>query len=118
MKHALVIEDVPIIAMMIQDELAELGFSVAVAATESQAIALADAHCPDLIMADARLEEGSGVEAVRQICRDQSIPVIFMTADLDAVEVAIGEAVLLEKPFTSSQLRSGINMAGPMPISV
>jgi CheY-like chemotaxis protein len=115
-KHALVIEDVPIIAMMIQDELAELGFSVTVAATEAQAIALAEVRCPDLIMADARLKEGSGVEAVRQICRDRPIPVIFMTGDPGAVEVAIGEAVLLEKPFTTIQLKSGINTAGPISI--
>ena len=102
--------------MMIQDELADLGYSVAIAPTEAQAIALAETRCPDLIMADARLEEGSGVEAVRQICRDRPIPVIFMTGDLDAVPVATGDAVLLEKPFTLGELRFGIETAGPLAI--
>lgn len=47
-KPALIIEDLPIIAMSIQDELAELGFSSAIASTEAEAVALAEDHCPDL----------------------------------------------------------------------
>ena len=39
-KHALVIEDFPVIAMSIEDELAEMGYSAAVAATEAEAVAL------------------------------------------------------------------------------
>ena len=104
--------------MMIQDELADLGFSTTIAATEAQAIALAEAHFPDLIMADVRLAEGSGVEAVRKICRDRPIPVIFMTGDLTAVGVPIGAAVLLEKPFSTLQLRAGIRRAGLIYIAV
>lgn len=110
--HALIIEDLPVIAMSIHDELAELGYSAAVASTEAEAVALAEQRCPDLIIADVRLEEGSGIEAVRRICRDRPIAVIFMTGDLEAVESAIGEAALLSKPFTSAALRSSIGAAG------
>ena len=113
-KHALIIEDMPVIAMSIQDELADMGYSVAIAWTEAQAVALADERCPDLIIADARLEEGSGIVAVRQICRDRAIAVIFMTGDFEAVEGAIGEAALLSKPFGSAELKSSICTAGPI----
>ena len=84
-KHALIIEDFPVIAMSIQDELGDMGFSAAIAATEAEAVALAEERCPDLIIADARLAQGSGIDAVRRICRDRPIAVIFMSGDFGAV---------------------------------
>lgn len=115
-KHALIIEDFPVIAMSIHDELADLGFSAAIASTEAEAVALADERCPDLIIADVRLEEGSGIEAVRRICRDRPIGVIFMSGDDEAFEGGgTGEAGFLAKPFTSAALRSSIDTAGPIP---
>jgi CheY-like chemotaxis protein len=115
--HALIIEDLPVIAMSIQDDLAELGFSAAIASTEAQAVALAEERCPDLILADVRLEEGSGIDAVRRICRDRPIAVIFMTGDVETVESAVGKATLLSKPFTSTALRSSIGTAGPIALA-
>ena len=100
--------------MMIEDELVEMGFSVEFASTQKQAIALASERCPDLIIADARLDEGSGVDAVTYICRDNAIPVIFMTGDSGLVNVELGDAVLLEKPFTRNELRIAIGSAGPI----
>jgi CheY-like chemotaxis protein len=114
-KHALIIEDFPIIAMSIHDELAEMGYSPTIAATEGEAIALAEKHCPDLIIADLRLAQGSGIDAVRRICRGRPIAVIFMSGDDEAIDnVATGEASFLSKPFTSTALRSVIDTAGPM----
>lgn len=114
-KHALVIEDFPVIAMSIQDELADMGFSSAIAATEAEAMALAEERCPDLIIADLRLAQGSGIDAVRRICRDRPIAVIFMSGDSDKLGGAgTGEAGFLTKPFTSNALRSIIDTAGPM----
>ena len=117
-KHALVIEDFPVIAMSIQDELADMGFSSAIAATEAEALALAEERCPDLIIADLRLAQGSGIDAVRRICRDRPIAVIFMSGD--SAEIgggATGEAGFLSKPFTTTALRSSIDTAGPMSTS-
>ena len=114
-KHALVIEDFPIIAISIGDELAEMGFSTAVAATEAEAVALAAERCPDLIIADLRLAQGCGIEAVRHICGERPIAVIFMSGDLQAVGGgATGQAGFLSKPFTSAALRSCIDAAGPL----
>ena len=112
-RHALIIEDFPVIAMSIQDELGDLGFSTAVASTEAEAIALAEERCPDLIIADLRLSQGCGIEAVRRICGGRQIAVIFMSGDDESVgSDSIGEAGLLAKPFTSVALRSRIDMAG------
>ena len=114
-KHALVIEDFPVIAMSIEDELADMGYSAAIAATEAEAVALAEEHCPDLIIADLRLAQGCGIEAVRRICSNRPIAVIFMSGDSEAIDIgATGEAGLLSKPFTSTALRSSIDAARPM----
>ena len=114
-KHALVIEDFPVIAMSIEGELADMGYSATIAATEAEAVALAEERCPDLIIADLRLAQGSGIDAVRRICGDRPIAVIFMSGDLEEVGgAAIGEAGFLSKPFTSTALRSTIETAGPI----
>jgi two-component system, response regulator PdtaR len=112
MKHALIIEDRAVIALMIEDELAEFGYSSAAkAASQMQAIALAEQRCPDLITADDGLSEGSGIEAVRHICRSRAIPVVFITGDPNSIECAIPDAVILEKPFSHSGLSSAIRLA-------
>lgn len=114
-KHALVIEDFPVIAMSIQDELAEMGFSVAIAATEAEAVAHVEERCPDLIIADASLAQGSGIDAVRRICRERPIAVILMSGDLAEMDGgATGGACILWKPFTSAALRMSIDTAGPV----
>lgn len=114
-KHALIVEDLPVIAMSIEDELADMGFSAATAATEAEAVALAEQRCPDLIIADLRLAQGCGIEAVRRICGDRPIAVIFMSGDLEAIGGdAMGGAGFLSKPFTSAALRSTIDAAGPI----
>ena len=114
-RHALIIEDFPVIAMSIQDELADMGFSSAIASTEAEAVALAEGRCPDLIIADLWLAQGSGIDAVRRICRERPITVIFMSGDIkEGGGGASGEAGFLSKPFTSAALRSSVDAAGPM----
>jgi CheY-like chemotaxis protein len=54
--HALIIEDEPLIAMLIEDCLRLLGYdSIQFAATEAEAVAAASMRCPDLITSDVRL---------------------------------------------------------------
>jgi len=72
---------------------------------------LAQERCPDLITADDRLGDGSGIGAVRHICRDQTIPVVFITADPQHIAQTVPHAVILEKPFTHAGLVRAINRA-------
>ena len=106
--HALIIEDNIIITAMIGDELRDRGFSVACADTCDDAIALAASRCPDLITADHWLAGESGIEAVRTICANQHIPVIYIVALPDAVLAVEPDAVILAKPFTSADLSKAI----------
>jgi two-component system, response regulator PdtaR len=112
MKHALVLEDRAVIAAMIVDELAECGYTTFdVASSQEEAIRLAERRCPDLITADERLEHGSGIAAVRQICAHRQIPVIFITADGASIRRSVPDAVVLEKPFTRLGMVQAIEQA-------
>jgi DNA-binding response OmpR family regulator len=80
--HALVIEDDALIAMLIADELRELGFtSVHTASTGEEAVISVAGRCPDLVTSDGHLAAGSGMGAVRLIRASCSVPVICITGD-------------------------------------
>jgi hypothetical protein len=48
---------------------------------------------------------------VRHICRDQAIAVVFITGDSEHIQEAVPGAVILEKPFTHSELGRAIGLA-------
>jgi DNA-binding response OmpR family regulator len=109
MKHALVVEDNHLIAMMIEEELAQQGYdSIEIATSQEQAIAMAAARCPDVITVDDKLDSGTGVESIREICRHQAIPVVFITAEPDAIKRWIPDAIIVPKPFAKPQLTAAI----------
>lgn len=116
MKHALIIEDNHLIAMMIEQELVEHGYlSVEVATSQAQAVELAKARCPDLITVDDKLDSGTGVETIRQICRDRAIPVVFITAEPDTVKTTLPDAIIISKPFSRPQIAAAIEAAVKAP---
>ena len=102
MCHVLIIEDEPMIAMLLQDLLEEAGAtSFAFAATERDAVALAVQQPPSVITSDIRLLEGTGPRAVAQIkSRLGDIPTVFITANPDTCDCESSDAVLT-KPFST-----------------
>lgn len=105
MPHALIIEDQFLIATTIADELRECGYDTAdIAVSEEEAIQFAESSCPDLITVDQRLASGSGISAIRHICRDRAIPVIWVTGVATEVRNIVSDAVILEKPFSHQAL--------------
>lgn len=78
----MIIEDEAIIAMHLRKIVQGLGNTVAgVARTRDEAVALARDTLPDLILADISLADGSsGIDAVKEILGEFSVPVIFITA--------------------------------------
>jgi len=108
----LIIEDEPLIALQIEEIVRSLGHNVAgIAATHSQAVALFDAHRPNLILADIQLADGSsGIDAVNEILTKFSVPVIFITAFPE--RLLTGErpepTYLITKPFSDDFVRATI----------
>lgn len=112
----LVIEDEAIIAMDIVAIVEGMGHRVTNnARTHAEAVTMAAAERPDLILADIQLaDNSSGVEAVNDILAQfGEIPVIFITAFPE--RLLTGErpepAFLINKPYTEEQVRSAVSQA-------
>jgi CheY-like chemotaxis protein len=104
--HVLIIEDDLLTALYLGEILSGLGFdSHAIAMTEAEAVASARRRCPDLITADVRLQAGSGIAAVRTICAEKSIPVIYVTASR-ADLVHLPDVLIVDKPVDEFHLRA------------
>lgn len=104
--HALIIEDEVMIAAAIEYVLRDCGFdSFDIASSGSEAIVAATRRCPDLITADVQLAAGDGIEAIRIICREPSIPVIFITGRAPGeVRAEMSGYPVLKKPFSEQTL--------------
>lgn len=112
--HALIIEDEPIIAILIEDLLLGLGYaSVDFAVTEQDAVQAARAHDPDLVTADVGLADGCGIAAVEAIRAERDVPVVFVTATAGLVQERIADAVIVVKPFSPADLTQALHAAGP-----
>jgi DNA-binding response OmpR family regulator len=110
--HALVIEDQFLIATLIEDELRELGYtSFDIVAREQEAVHAAKLRRPDLITADDTLTDGSGVVAVKEICANHVIPVVFIVGDPDSLVPPVPFAAVVPKPFGGTRLRQAIGEA-------
>jgi two-component system, response regulator PdtaR len=110
--HALIIEDEPLIALLIEDQLRAIGcLSIDFAVTEADAVAAAERRCPDLITADVRLASGCGIAAVEAICGTRKIPVVFVTANGRDVHQRMAGAVVVDKPFMAADLSRALNAA-------
>jgi CheY-like chemotaxis protein len=99
----LIIEDEPIIAMDLEELVQNCGHRVVgLAASEAEAVAIAERTRPGLILADINLGlGGDGTSAVARIMRNQYAPVIFVTAYPE--RLLTGEQVepvfVITKPF-------------------
>lgn len=111
----LIIEDEPLIAMQLEDLVTSLGHTVSgTAATRTQARAAVDAAMPGLVLADIQLADGSsGLDAVDDILRAGSMPVIFITAYPE--RLLTGDrpepTYLVTKPFQETTVRAAISQA-------
>ncbi|HEY0104803.1 MAG TPA: response regulator [Rhizomicrobium sp.] len=113
--RVLIIEDEPIIALDLENLVAELGHKVvATAATRAEAVAKAHSERPGLVLADINLGEGgSGIDAVAEILDSFDIPVIFITAYPE--KLLTGErpepTYLIAKPFLPETVQATVGQA-------
>jgi DNA-directed RNA polymerase specialized sigma24 family protein len=111
----LIIEDEPIIAMDIETIVRDLGHDVtAIAVTREDAVREAMADRPGLVLADIQLaDDSSGIDAVKDILAEFSVPVIFITAFPE--RLLTGErpepTFLITKPFQRATVKAAIAQA-------
>ena len=111
----LIIEDETFIALDLEGLVEGLGHRVlGVARTHKEAVALARAKRPGIILADIQLADGSsGLDAVNEMLRSFEVPVIFITAYPE--RFLTGErpepAFLIAKPFQPSMVSAVLSQA-------
>ena len=116
-KKILIVEDNAIIAMETIDRVKRLGYGVSgLAATGRDAIRLARAMQPDLILMDINLRgDMDGIEAAVEILRRASVLVIYITAysDEDTLKRAMASKPFryLVKPYKERDLYASIEEA-------
>ena len=103
----LVIEDEPLIALDLKRMLEGLGHRVAIARTHQDALNAAKVKRPGLVIADIRLADGSsGLDAVNDLLRSLTVPVVFVTAFPERLATGCGPepTFLIRKPFREDAL--------------
>jgi response regulator NasT len=115
MAHILIVEDDRLILTGLANGLEDRGYTVTRAITGEEAVALADATPPDLVLMDICLPGISGTEVARRIQEKMNIPIIFLSAyDTEEVvreAITLGSLSYLVKPVTIKQLVPAIENA-------
>jgi len=113
--QVLIIEDEALISLDLAEIVESLGHSVTtIARTAGQAVRAASAERPGLVLADIQLADGSsGLDAVRDILGQLSVPVIFITSFPE--RLLTGErpepTFLITKPYDPNAVKAAISQA-------
>jgi two-component system, response regulator PdtaR len=96
--------------------LRSLGHTVAATARSGQELVeQCRTHLPELVMTDIKMGDSDGIEAARQICDHEAVPIIFVSGyvDEDLIQRAQAEYVLgyLVKPVRKADLETAISIA-------
>jgi DNA-binding response OmpR family regulator len=104
----LVVDDKANIRRLLQDYLTEQGYRVLVAENGREALYVARAEKPDLILLDIMMPEMDGYEFMRAWRQERPTPVILLTAKLDETDKVIGLELgaddYVTKPFSLREL--------------
>lgn len=111
-KHILVVDDDKLLRRSLSLQLQQAGYRTSTAASAEDALALVRRDVPDLVLLDVGLPGIDGLEAMRQLHREQDIPVIFVTArrrELDTIlGLELGADGYITKPFNPDILLANV----------
>lgn len=110
-----IIEDEPLIALDLEQLVTDLGHRVVkIARTAQQAVDAVHTFRPGLVLADIHLADGSsGLDAVNEILRTISLPVVFVTAYPQRLLTGTRPepTFLITKPFHPDNVKAVISQA-------
>ncbi len=111
----LIIEDELFIATQLETIMTQLGHRVSnVVRTHQRAVEAMKSSKPGLILADIQLADNSnGIEAVQDILKEQTLPVIFVTAFPERLLTGTRPepTFLITKPFGADEVRGVVSQA-------
>jgi PAS domain S-box-containing protein len=113
----LIVEDEPIVALDLKQEVEQLGCEViGVAESADEAMVAAGVHHPDLALMDVRIVGSvDGIQTAGLLRAAYKIPVVFLTSYSDESTVARASREMpygyLTKPFQSGELKATLHVA-------
>jgi two-component system, response regulator PdtaR len=124
--RVLIAEDETLIRLDLRRLLEAAGLEVCAEARNGrEAVSLAAAHRPDLVLMDVKMPELDGVEAARQILAERAVPIVMLTAygygELISRALDVGVVGYVVKPFTERELIGAVRGAieeGPSPTAL
>ncbi len=112
----LIVDDLPENLQVLGSTLNSQSYRVAFATSGKQALGIAQAKTPDLILLDIQMPEMDGYETcklLKQDNRTKDIPVIFLTAKNDIEDIVTGlqhgAVDYITKPFNQSELLARVS---------
>lgn len=111
-RNILIVEDEPLISMMLEDFLLSLGHQVsAICETVGEALAAVDSMTFDVAILDVNLK-GESVWPVAARLREQSIPfVIASGGHVDAPPPEFARVPMIDKPYTIDRVTPALEAA-------
>ena len=110
-KRILIADDDPVILRLIQVNLELEGYQVLTANNGQEAVDVANAEHPDLVILDIMMPRLDGYQACEQLKASdatKAIPVIFLSAKAQSGDIekgqSFGVAAYLTKPFDPTEL--------------
>ncbi len=108
MRTILVVEDEPQIAGLVRDYLEHAGFAVLAAGDGVSALALTRARRPDALVLDLGLPRLDGLDVIRALRRESTVPIVILTARGDETDkvagLELGADDYVVKPFSPREL--------------
>lgn len=108
--HVLIVDDHPINRILLSEQLANIGFSIATAVDGLDALKYMNNHHVDIVLSDVNMPNMDGYELARELRRrGMTVPIIALTANAMAEEkqrcIDAGMNDCLSKPTTITILR-------------
>jgi DNA-binding response OmpR family regulator len=108
----LVVDDEPSVTDLLAYNLRKAGYEALIAADGREALRLAHASCPDLILLDLMIPEVDGLDVCRELRRTGNVPIIMITARGEEIDRVVGLELgaddYVTKPFSVRELLSRI----------
>ena len=108
MAKILIVEDEQNLNKILQDYLCHYGFECISSLTGKEALEFWKSQNPDLILLDLNLPDMDGLDIVREIRRENPVPIIIVTARDEEIERLIGLELgsddYISKPFSPREV--------------
>lgn len=117
MSRILVVDDEVVISMQVEERLNSMGYNVVGRASSGkEAVEKARELMPDLVLMDIVMPGSmDGIEASRAIKKDLDIPIVFLTAFADDVNIMRAKVTepfgYIVKPFEDREVKAAIEVA-------